>query len=104
MSDWMENGLLQLFLVLAAVAGIIGGGLFGYFLASRTPKARRRTFVMLGALVLAALVGGGLYYYKLWLNHYVWPPPVASMQDLPPLDKSGWPKPPVASSTVTEIV
>jgi len=41
--------------------------------------------------VLLALIGGGLYDYKLWRDHYVWPPPVASMQDLPPFKVTGTP-------------
>jgi formylglycine-generating enzyme required for sulfatase activity len=98
MSDWIENGLLQVFIILAALAGIVGGGLFGYFLATRSPQSRRRAFVSLVLLLVLIAAGAGLYAYKLWRNHYVWPLPVASMQDLPPLDKSGWTKPPVAWS------
>jgi formylglycine-generating enzyme required for sulfatase activity len=104
MSGWIENGLLPMFLILAATAGVIGGGLFGCFLAIRSPQARRRTFLLLLLLLLVAVIGGGLYAYKLWRDHYVWPPAVASMQDLPPLDKSGWAKPPVAWSNATETI
>ncbi len=104
MSQWTENGLLQAFLVLASLVGVIGGGLFGYFLASRTPLARRRTLLGVLALIVLAGIGAGLYAYILWRRHYVWPPPVASMQDLPPPDKSDWPKSPVAWSNVTETV
>jgi formylglycine-generating enzyme len=89
---------------MAALAGAIGGGLFGYLLASRAPQARRRIFLALGALFFLGLVVGGLYAYKLWRDHHVWPPPVASMQDLPPLDKTGWPKPPVAWSNDSQTV
>jgi formylglycine-generating enzyme required for sulfatase activity len=104
MSGWIENGLLPLFLILAATTGVIGGGLFGYFLATRSPQARRLSFLSLVLLLLLAALGGGLYAYKLWRDHYVWPSPVASMQDLPPLDKSGWPKPPVGWSNATETI
>ncbi|MBI3853514.1 MAG: formylglycine-generating enzyme family protein [Verrucomicrobia bacterium] len=47
--------------------------------------------------IFLLLVGvGGFAAWKNWHDRYVWPGPVASMQDLPPLDRSGWPKQPVA--------
>jgi len=101
MTDWIENGLLQVFLVLAALIGVVGGGLFGYFLASRTPQARRRTLFVLMLLVVLTGIGAGLYAYILWRNHYVWPPPVASMQDLSALKVTGTP---IAWSNETETV
>jgi len=60
---------------------------------------------VIGALALIAvcwIVGDRLnhWYRKQWRFH----PPVASMQDLPPVDRSGWPKSPVAWSNESVAV
>ncbi len=49
-------------------------------------------------LVVLLLLAGVYVWKKAYYDRYIWPAPVASMQDLPPLDKSGWPKFPVAWS------
>lgn len=52
--------------------------------------------VKVSLLVFAILVAAAGYFtWKNWHDRYVWPPPVASMQDLPPLDRSRWPASPV---------
>lgn len=57
------------------------------------------------AILVLAVIGGGLFAWKNWHDRYVWPrKPVPSMQDLPPLDKSHWPKTPVAWSNETVAV
>lgn len=43
-------------------------------------------------LILAA--AGGFFAWKNWHDRYVWPAPVSWMQDLPPEDRSHWPKEP----------
>ena len=63
-------------------------------------KTLRRCFVAL-LLVLAL---AGFFAWKNWHDRYVWPAPVASMQELPPEDRSGWPKEPVAWKTETVTV
>ena len=56
-------------------------------------------------LLLLAAIGGGIFAYINWSNRYRWPyKPVASLQDLPPLDKSRWPATPVVWSNETIAV
>ncbi len=63
-------------------------------------KILRRCFA--GLLVVAAIAG--FIAWKNWHDRYVWPAPVASMQDLPAEDRSGWPKAPLAWKTETNTV
>jgi formylglycine-generating enzyme required for sulfatase activity len=63
----------------------------------------RRTPIIV--VTLAAVIGGGILAYINWSNRYRWPrKPVASLQDLPALDKSRWPATPVAWSNKTVAV
>jgi len=104
MNGWtmIDSGKLGVFLALATLVGVLGGGLFGYFLSTRPAIVRRRTWRILGALLLLAVLGGGLLGYANYANRYRWSrQPVPSLQDLLPVDKSHWPKPPVAWSNET---
>jgi formylglycine-generating enzyme required for sulfatase activity len=99
------NGLLETAFALALLAGVIGGGLFGYFLATRSAPARQRTFRGLVGLLVLGGIGGGLYAVKIRRDHIVWPRrPIPWVQDLPPVGKSAWPKTPVAWSNETVTV
>lgn len=44
--------------------------------------------------VLVLLAVAAFFVWKNWHDRYVWPAPVAVMQDLPPLDRSHWPATP----------
>ncbi len=63
-------------------------------------KTLRRCLLV--CLILVAIAG--FCAWKNWHDRYVWPAPVASMQDLPPEDRSSWPKEPVAWKTETVAV
>ena len=64
-----------------------------------TKRARR----ILGVAVVVAVLGAAAYGIKYHVR-YTWPSPLVSMRDLPPADRSAWPKPPVAwSNRVEEI-
>jgi formylglycine-generating enzyme required for sulfatase activity len=65
-------------------------------------KPMRIVAIAVVALILIAAIGKSIeqlnhWYRKTWRFH----PPVASMQDLPPVDRSRWPKPPVSWSNET---
>lgn len=57
---------------------------------------RRATQIVVAALVLAAVAG--FFVWKNWHDRYVWPPPIAWVQEPPPVDRSIWPNTPVAWS------
>ncbi len=60
-----------------------------------------KRFLVLG--LAAAGLGAAAYGIKYHIR-YTWPKPLASMQDLPPLDRSAWPKTPAAwSRRIDEI-
>ncbi len=62
----------------------------------------KRAIVILG---LVAILGGGIFAYVNWSNRYRWPrKPVPSLEDLPALDRSNWPKTPVAWSNESVVV
>ncbi|HUK82766.1 MAG TPA: formylglycine-generating enzyme family protein [Verrucomicrobiae bacterium] len=62
-------------------------------------------FSLLGLVVALGVIGGGIFGYVNWSNRYRWPrQPVPSLQDLPPLDKTQWPRPPLAWSNTTVAV
>ncbi|MGA2139782.1 MAG: SUMF1/EgtB/PvdO family nonheme iron enzyme [Verrucomicrobiia bacterium] len=62
-------------------------------------KSKKRVILLVGALVAIAAVARLIDRVNFWYRqqwHYV-----ASLQDLPPVDRSHWPKPPVAWSNET---
>jgi sulfatase modifying factor 1 len=60
-------------------------------------SAARKFSTLFIVLVLVAAV----WVYFNWRNRYVWPKQVSWMQDLPPEDRSAWPREPVAFSNET---
>ena len=67
---------------------------------SRMSKTLRRCLLVF--LILVAIAG--FCAWKNWHDRYVWPAPVASMQDLPPENRTSWPKKPVPWKTETTNV
>jgi len=103
--SYFFNGMLETGFFLTLLIGVIGGGLFGCFLATRSASARRRAFAATGILIALVATGVGLYAIKSRRDHTVWPHhPIPWVQDLPAPDKSTWPKPPLAFSNETVSV
>lgn len=67
-------------------------------------KLSRRTRIALWTMLV--VVAGILFYiWKVsWYERYVWPGPIESMQELPPVDRSGWPNPPTPWRTETQPI
>lgn len=63
---------------------------------------RRAKQIVVAVIVLAAVTA--VLVWKNWHDRYVWPAPVAWMQDLPAEDRSQWPNPPVAWTTESVTV
>ena len=69
--SYFFNGMLETGFFLTLLIGVIGGGLFGCFLATRSASARRRAFAVTGVFIALVAIGVGLYAIKSRRDHTV---------------------------------
>ena len=64
----------------------------------------KRIILKIAVVVIILVAIGGFFAWKNWHDRYVWPSPLPWVQNPPPVDRSRWPKPPVALKSEEALV